>query len=221
MTPNTDHAQPYLQDAILELLAAEKLPDADLVEGVVHAYPEFAVEITEFAVNLAIDMLINPVNEAELSVSLEETSPMVARAMSNFENELFEKQQSSESDREGSNSTAKTSTINPFARMDRTGFRAFATAIHASTIFAMKIRDHQIKLATIPLKYLEMIAQALPLSLEQLRDYLNHRNGRLAPGNQFFKADDKPDHNIQQSFDEAVATSGLTEEQQNYLLSLK
>lgn len=221
MTPNTPHTDPHYQDAILELIEADKLPDAELVEDVVSHYPEFATEITDFAVELAIDMLVNAGEEQEVPVDLEEVSPMVARAISNFENELFLRNQESAENDKTAKAAPEVTTVDPFASMNRQSFRAFATAIHANKLFAIKIRDQQIRLTTIPVRYLEMVAESMRISLDQLREYLSRRNGRFATGNQFFKADDKPNHELQQSFDEAVADSGMTDEQQQFLLGLK
>lgn len=221
MTPSTAHTDAHYQDAIQELIEANKLPDAELVEGIVRQYPEFASEITEFAVELALDMLVNKDDEQEAPVDLEEVSPMVARAISNFENELFLRDQELAKEDESSTMAPEVKMIDPFASMDRKSFRAFANAIHASTVFAIKIRDQQITLATIPSRYLEMIADSLSVNLDQVRVYLSRRIGRLAPGTQFFKADDKPNHDLQQSFDDAVADSGMTTDQQQFLLGLK
>ncbi len=221
MTPNTTHRANNLQNAINELAMAQRRPDVDLLEGVIKQYPELATELTEFAIELAIDFLVNPEVDHEVVVNLDEVSPLVSRAMSNFENELYKRKQDKAKVEEQSMTAPETVTVNPFEEMDRKGFRAFTFAIHASKIFAMKIRDRQIKLATIPIRYLEMIAESLRVTLDQLREYLTNNNGRLTPGIQFFKAEGKPDHDVQQSFDEAVASSGLTDEQQQFLLSLK
>lgn len=221
MTPTTAHTDAHYQDAILELIEADRLPDAELVENVVNQYPEFASEITEFAVELALDMLVNTDDDQVTPIDLKEVSPMVARAISNFENELFLREQDLASDDESSTSAPEVKMNDPFTSMDRKGFRAFAAAIHASTVFAIKIRDRQIKLTTIPLRYLEIIADSLRINIDQLEGYLSQRNGRLTSGTQFFKADERPDHDLQQSFDDAVADSGMTDEQQQFLLGLK
>lgn len=221
MTPTTVHTDAHYQDAIQELIEAGRFPDAELVESVVSQYPEFASEITEFAVELALDMLVNKDDVQVAPVSLEEVSPMVARAISNFENELFLRDQELAKETESSMIAPEVKMIDPFSSMDRKSFRAFVTDIQASTIFAIKVRDRQIRLATIPSRYLEMIADSLRIPFDQLREYLSQRNGRLAHGTQFFKADDRPNHDLQQSFDDAVADSGMTDTQQQFLLGLK
>ncbi len=221
MTPTTVHTDAHYQDAIQELIEAGRSPDAELVEGVVSQYPEFASEITEFAVELALDMLVNKDDVQLAPVNLEEVSPMVARAISNFENELFLRDQELAKETESSMIAPEVKMIDPFSSMDRKSFRAFVTDIQASTVFAIKVRDRQIRLATIPLRYLEMIADSLRIPFDQLREYLSQRNGRLAHGTQFFKADDGPNHDLQQSFDDAVADSGMTDMQQQFLLGLK
>lgn len=221
MNRHTAHTAPDFQDAILELAEANRIPDAELLETVVGRYPEFAAQITEFAVELTIDMLLNGGQDQEIPADLEEVSPMVGRAISNFENELFRRKQETDTSGETAGMAPETKTADPFASMDRGNFRAFAAAIHANNLFAMKIRDRQINPATIPKRYLEMIAESLSISLSRLEEFLSLRTDRLTTGNQFFKADDKPNHNLQQSFDDAVSDSGMTDDQQSFLLGLK
>lgn len=221
MTPTTAQSEQFLQDAIFELMEANRLPDAQLVEDVVSEYPDLAAEITDFAVELAIDMLINSDRNEEAVVVQDEVSPLVSRALSNFENELFLRDSSSKADDVTARVAPEVKSLDPFAVMDRKSFGQFARSIHANKVFALKLRDRQIRPDTIPLRYLELISECLKIRLDQLLIYLNGSGHRPAMGTQFFKADDRPNHHLQQSFDEAVESSGLTGDQIQYLMSLK
>ncbi|QIE48206.1 hypothetical protein G5B38_21620 (plasmid) [Pseudohalocynthiibacter aestuariivivens] len=221
MTPNTAQSELFLQDAILELMEANRLPDAQLVEDIVSEYPDFAAEITEFAVELAIDMLVNSDRDEDAVVVQDDVSPLVSRALSNFENELFLRDNSSKSDDVIARVAPEVDSIDPFADMDRKSFGQFARSIHANKVFALKLRDRQIRPDTIPHRYLELISEFLKIRLDQLFTYLNGQDRRRAMGTQFFKADDRPNHDLQQRFDEAVESSGLTDDQKRYLKSLK
>ncbi|UXX85296.1 hypothetical protein [Roseovarius pelagicus] len=221
MTPSTTQSEQFLQDAIFDLMEANRLPDAQLVENIVSEYPDFAAEITDFAVELAIDMLINSDRNEEAVVVQDEVSPLVSRALSNFENELFLRDSSSKADDVTSRVAPEVKSLDPFAAMDRKSFGQFARSIHANKVFALKLRDRQIRPDTIPLRYLEITSECLKIRLDQLLTYLNVSGHRPAMGTQFFKADDRPNHELQQSFDEAVESSGLTGDQIQYLMSLK
>lgn len=221
MTPSTTQSEQFLQDAIFDLMVANRLPDAQLVENIVSEYPDFATEITDFAVELAIDMLINSDRNEEAVVVQDEVSPLVSRALSNFENELFLRDSSSKADVVTSRVAPEVKSLDPFAGMDRKSFGQFARSIHANKVFALKLRDRQIRPDTIPLRYLELTSECLKIRLDQLLTYLNVSGHRPAMGTQFFKADDRPNHDLQQSFDEAVESSGLTGDQIRYLMSLK
>ncbi len=221
MTPNTAQSELFLQDAILELMEANRLPDAQLVEDIVSEYPDFAAEITEFAVELAIDMLVNSDRDEDAVVVQDDVSPLVSRALSNFENELFLRDDSSKSDDVIARVAPEVDSIDPFADMDRKSFSQFARSIHANKVFALKLRDRQIRPDTIPHRYFELISECLKIRLDQLFTYFNGQDRRPAMGTQFFKADDRPNHDLQQSFDEAVESSGLTDDQKRYLKSLK
>ena len=220
MTPSTAQSELFLQDAILELMEANRLPDAQLVEDIVSEYPDFAAEITEFAVELAIDMLVNSDRNEDAMIVQDDVSPMVARALSNFENELFLRDSSSKSDDVATRMAPEIKSFDPFAAMDRKNFGQFARSIHANKVFALKLRDRQIQPDTIPHRYLELISECLKIRLDQLLTYFNGQDRRPAMGTQFFKADDRPNHDLQQSFDEAVESSGLTDDQKRYLKSL-
>lgn len=221
MTPNTAQLEPILHDAFIEMLEAEKLPDAQLVEDIVSDYPQFAAEITDFAVELALDMLVNADDDEVAAIVHEEISPLVSRALSNFQNELYLREQAPSTSEDRLASVApETKMIDPFASMDRKSFGDFSQSIHANKIFAVKFRDKQINPATIPNQYLDIVAEKLNCTVDLLLTYLNGQERRPAMGTQFFKADDRPNHDLQQSFDEAVENSGLNDDQKRFLQSL-
>ena len=147
---------------------------------------------------------------------------MVSRALSSFQNELFIRDQAqSESDASLKSIAPETNVIDPFAAMDRKSFGEFARSIHANKIFAVKLRDRQIIRDTMPKQFLALVAEKLNNTVEALMTYLDGRDQRPVTGNQFFKADDRPNHDLQQSFDEAVLSSSLDDEQKQFLQSLR
>jgi hypothetical protein len=110
--------------------------------------------------------------------------------------------------------------INPFATLSRDEFRGFATRLGANNVFVAKLRDRQIKPDTISDGFRRRVADDLKAPLDVVVAHFVTKGGAPGSTRQFFKADEKPDASAQQSFAEAVRSSGLTEAQQQQLLSL-
>ena len=82
----------------------------------------------------------------------------------------------------------------------------------------MKLRDRLIRSDTIPQRFLRRVAEELKETIEVV---MVHFAGQAEmPQHAYFKAAQKPEAGAKQTFDEAVRSSGLTPEQQEYLLSL-
>jgi hypothetical protein len=122
------------RDAMYEL-ASVGIPDADLLESVIRRHPDHAADLTEFAVELALDALRGaaPVDAGVADVG---PSAAVSRAISRFQNKLHEARtavRSGPSAPPGARAAA-----NPFADLDRTAFRDLAGRLGVSTVFAVK-----------------------------------------------------------------------------------
>ena len=61
LTPGT----PSLREALYALAMAASTPDAQVLDEIVRQYPQFADELTDFAVELALDSLSETASEAE------------------------------------------------------------------------------------------------------------------------------------------------------------
>ena|ERR1700722_12549654 len=109
--------------------------------------------------------------------------------------------------------------LNPFAALDRAAFRSVVQRLNVSTAFVIKLRDRQIVPGTIPKRFTDHMAQELEVPPGVLMDYLNARGQPQIQG-QYYKAANKPQLDAKQTFSEAVKTSGLTDEQQRYLLAM-
>lgn len=213
--------EPLLREALYELSIAKHMPDAQVLDDVVRRYPQFAEEITDFAVELALDALRGEAaaDAAEAAVDPSNVSPVVSRAMSRFHNRLHAVRQEA-----GKVSTERAlpsdPVDNPFAGLDRKKFRAFAKQIGANSVFVAKLRDRQIEPDTITDGFKCRVAEELDVPLNAVVAHFAVPSGPTNASPQFFKADDKPSHDRRQSFEDAVRNSGLTDEQQQCLLSL-
>lgn len=216
MTPTMTNTP--LRDAMYALSLAKRVPDAELLDIFVRRYPEHAEELTEFAIELAVDALQHDDEENDIPADPETISPAVSRVMSQFQNRLFEIEQKRAA--EAPARAAAAPIANPFKRLDRDGFRSLAARIDMNTVMLSKFRDRLIDPATIPTGLSRRVAQEMDEEFDVMNTHLYARP-EAAPALQYFKADGKPTAQARQSFEEAVRGSGLTEEQQRRLLSYR
>lgn len=205
-----------LRDVLYEFSLAKSVPDAELLDDFVQRFPQYANVLTEFAIELAKDAL-RPEPEVNAKTTIENlVSPAVSRAMSRFLNRLHAVRQATTPTSNRALSQKVADTPNPFANLNRLAFRALADRIGANTVFVAKLRDRQVKLDTIPNSFLQYLADVLESPLDLITTHFGAPSASTCP--QFYKADDRPDGRQQQSFVEAVQSSGLNEDQQHQLL---
>jgi hypothetical protein len=218
MSQKLDAGLHALREALYELSMAKEVPDKALLDDLVRRYPQLGEEITEYAVALAIDAVRErEVAEAEQAIDFDNVSPMVQEAMQQFQDRLFPPQSTAGPAAPPVRVAARVADPpNPFSSLDRRGFRALAERLHANPVFVCKLRDRQIDPDTIPLTFQQRVADELETPLELVQAHFAARQSMQ--GVQYFKADAKPVVGAQQSFEEAVRSSDLTEEQQDALL---
>jgi hypothetical protein len=212
------------QDALYTLSIEKEMPDATLLDEVIRTCPEFSEELTDFAIELAIDRCTNRMREEEATPSaaeLENVSPAVSRALSRFQNCLHSLQATAVSD-----AVIKTmhgvgqahEAVNPFAHLSRDEYRDIAKNLNVNTVFLSKFRDRQVVPKSIPAPFQRRLAAEIDVPIDVLIAHLAAPQG--APHGQLYKAKKKPSNQTQQTFEEAVRGSGLDSEQQKALLEL-
>lgn len=211
--------QTSLRDAMYAMSLAKAVPDAELLDEYARLYPQFADALTEFAVELAIDSLMHQSDEEDIPADAEAISAVVSRVMSQFENQLYERQQARATTPPARAATA--SVENPFAALDRPGFRALVSRLDVNSVFLSKLRDRTIDPISIPKAYSRHLAQGMDEDIDAMAAHLFAPQEFVAAGRQLYKAEGKPAAAPRQSFEEAVKTSGLSEEQQRRLLSFQ
>ena len=212
MTNTRSRSPTPLRNVLYELALAKPVPDAALVDEFVRHYPEYAAELTEYAIELALDAIAarnEPVDKPSAV-----TTPSVSRAMSRFHNRLHAVRK--ETDAEAAK--APPAVENPFAKLTRDAIRALAQGLHANTVFVMKLRDRHISLETMTESFLRRIADELGVLLETI--VAHFAAPAYIPSSAHFKAETQPEAGEKQTFEEAVRSCGLTPEQQNSLLNL-
>jgi hypothetical protein len=211
----TTYAPMPLDDVLHAFAMAKAVPDPGTLEEFTRKYPAYAEELTEFAVDLLLDSTIEDEDEADETDVGESVSPAVSRAISYFQNALYELEKKSAAPLQ-----SVPQTKNPFADMDRARFRSVARGLCANNTFMIKLRDRIIEPDTVTARigFCDKVAKETG---EPMNLLIAHFKGPpvLARG-QHFKSDEKPALSGRESFEEAVRNSGLTPEQQSYLLGL-
>jgi hypothetical protein len=207
-TPDTP-----LRDVLYAFALAKATPDADLLEEYVRLYPNYAAALTSFAIEMIVDSGKGNTDQSP-ELGAPTMTPTVSRVMSRFHNRL------NTTHRSGSAAAGHGSApvANPFATLDRKAFRDLARNLNANAVFVAKLRDREIDVDTMTDGFRQRIAEQTHAPLDLVMAHFA-ASSEIRPG-QFYKAEDKPAAITKQTFREAVATSGLTEEQQRYLLSL-
>jgi hypothetical protein len=209
-----------LRDAIYAMALAKPVPDAELLDEFTRRYPQHADALTDFAIELAIDALQHgDDDDLDISADPDAISPVVSRVMSRFQNRLFEMSQK----RAAADSPVRAATAsiqNPFSALDREGFRGLASRLDINAAFLSKLRDRNIDPITIPGGYSRHVAKEMDEDIEVMTAHL-YAPPEASSARQYYKASGKPNVYVRQSFEEAVRSSGLTEEQQRRLLSFR
>lgn len=220
MTATLTRSANPLREALYTLSLAQYVPNAEVLDDVIRRYPEHAQALTEFAIELAMDALCGDsgADSADSAIDPTKVSPAVSRAMSRFQNRLYEAQRADAAAARHS-PPAMTGAANPFAGLDRTAFRAFAERLNANTVFVAKLRDRQVESQTITAGFSRRVADELMVPLDVVVAHFA-AEGSMQFQSQFYKADHKPELGTRQSFADAVRSSGLSDLQQRYLLSL-
>jgi hypothetical protein len=205
-----------LKDVLYAFSLAKSIPDADLLDEFARRYPKYATALTDFAISIVLDFAHG--EDETSSEAIEPTvSKAVSRAMSRFQNRLFELQQFPIA--HSRVTTLQPFVVNPFDSLDRKAYRAIAERLHCNTVFLSMLRDREIEATTIPERFTRLVSEELKIPMELLAAHFAAQP-EIRPG-QFYKSEEKPKPGNQISFEEAIRKSGLTEAQQEYLLGLR
>ena len=212
-TQTTIRSAGSLQDALYALALAKPVTDAAVLDDLVCRYPKYATQLTDMAVELALEALADRDEEPMLE-DVSRTSAAVGRAMSRFQNRLYAVTKS----RQPANANLTSENTNPFSSLARTELRGLGGRLGGNTVFAMKLRDRVIDLDTMTEGFRRHVADTMHAPLDVVIAHFAGRSEMTAHAH--YKAEQKPEIGRKQSFEDAVRSSGLTPEQQAFLLSL-
>jgi hypothetical protein len=198
-------------DALYHLAVAEPDERASVLDALVRQYPEHVAELRAAAVELALDAAADEAQEPEDMPDVSETlSPAVEKAMRKFRARRAEIEAAQKAERE--------KVVDPFAPLDRAALRGLGQRLNASTLFVMKLRDRRIRPETMSDGFRRKLSDELHVPMDVVVAHFA-APPRLAQG-AYYKADERPEVGAQQSFEEAVKSSQLTDEQIAYLRGL-
>jgi len=200
-----------LDDVLYEFSIASAEPDAALLDEFTRRYPEYAEALTDLAVDTRLDALRGDKEAGTVETGM---SAAVSRAMSRFSSELFAVRQTRAKVKRAQGAAEH----NPFSELGKTQLRSVAEGLHSNTVFVLMLRDRQIDPTTMSKGFVGVVANELKAPVELVAAHFAGQPQAMS--GQLFKADAKPQKSPQISFEDAVKKSGLTEEQQKYLLSL-
>ncbi|MFW1678689.1 hypothetical protein ACFVYJ_13040 [Pontibacter sp. JAM-7] len=191
------------KEDVLYAFSVEPRRDAAILEKYLQSYPQYRDEL----IDLSIEMLTAPVHE-EIPAD-GKVSEGAAMAWDKFQSMLSGTESESRS----------TGVENPLANLDKKSFRDLAKSLGLSRIFLTRLRDQTITFSSIPIRFIEAVADAANVSADIMKSALN-RPATISSA-QSFKADGKPTAPEPISFDEAIETSNLSEEQKAALRAFK
>ena len=200
-----------LESVLLEFRVEAGTPRPGVLEVYCRRYPQFARELTDYAVEWLLDeaMTIDGASGDSSSAS----SPIVSRAISHLYNGIREK----EARRKMVARTSDGSGGNPFRALAVPRKRAVCAQLGIDmTIFA-RLQNRLIDPLSIPQRFLERLATALQETMDDIMGHLQLPT--MANADAEFKAEGKPSAgSSKERFEDAVRASSLDENQKRALL---
>jgi hypothetical protein len=209
MNTKKERKSPPLAEVLEELMLAQDPLDADVLSEFTRRYPEYADALLEYAAELAAEAAFEETAPEPLPTA--ESSANAARAMSRFQNRLYELTQQN-------TSSSEADVENHLATLDTTTLRTLTKDLNVTPIFLMKLRDRRIREDTIPKAFTDRLAREVKASPEKLRRSLAEPSE--LPQASSWKSDKKPEAPPKETFEEAIVSSSLTPEQQTALRKL-
>ncbi|MHB8388659.1 MAG: hypothetical protein ACYDBH_03635 [Acidobacteriaceae bacterium] len=207
--------QANLDSALLEFrIEAGDGPKPTILEAYCRRYPQYARELTDYALEWLIDETLAG-TEAASDVAVNSSSPLVSRAISRLYDRICER----ETGKEAATGLSGQQAVNPFEGLPLTRVRTIRDELGINTPLFTKFRSRLIDPTTVPRAFLERFARLLDRTVEELRDYLS-----LPPTVHIgadYKAEGKPTvTGCKESFEDGIRSSSLDEKQKRALLKV-
>ena len=185
------------EESVLMAFSMEPNHGRETLERYIREYPQHATAL----IDRSMDLLHEPPEGDVLAIEVAESA--VDKAWQRFERAAQQ---------------PDTEVVNPFAKLNTSSFKSLARSLDVSNLFLMRVRDRAIRTATIPARFVEKLAFELGATVQAVSAYLQGPPGIVS--GHAFRSSVKPSAGEQITFDQAVATSQLTPEQQATLKAL-
>ena len=185
------------EESVLMAFSMEPSHGRETLERYIREYPQHATAL----IDCSIDLLHEPPADDAPATVVSDSA--VDKAWQRFERAVQQ---------------PDAEVANPFAKLNTSSFKSLARSLDVSNLFLMRVRDRAISAATIPARFVEKLASELGATAQTLRAYLQGPPGMVS--GHAFRSSVKPSVGEQITFDQAIATSQLTPEQQATLKAL-
>jgi hypothetical protein len=185
------------EESVLMAFTMEPSHGRETLERYITEYPQHATALIDCSIDL-----LHELPEADFSAT-EVPDSVVDRAWQRFE---------------GAVQQTDPEVANPFAKLNTSSFKSLARRLDVSNLFLMRVRDRAIRATSIPSRFVETLALALGTTVQTVGAYLQGPPGM--PSGAALRSSVRPSFGEQITFDQAVATSQLTPEQQATLKAL-
>lgn len=185
------------EESVLMAFSMEPRHGRETLERYIREYPQHATAL----IDCSIDLLQEPPADDAPATVVSDSA--VDKAWQRFERAVQQ---------------PDAEVANPFAKLNTSSFKSLARSLDVSNLFLMRVRDRAISATTIPARFVEKLASELGATAQAVGAYLQGPPGMVS--GHAFRSSMKPSVGEQITFDQAVATSQLTPEQQATLKAL-
>lgn len=186
-------------------------PKPAILEEYCRRYPEYAHELTDYALEWLLDDATNVVVTSDVAASA--SSRFVSRAISR----LYEHIRDRETEIDSGTRSSVIQTLNPFEGLSVVRVRVIRDALGIDTPLFGKFRNRLIDPDTVPPGFLQRFAVQLERTFDEFLSYLKLPQTVHVAAD--FKAEGKPSvAGRKQSFEDAVRGSSLDDKQKQALL---
>lgn len=195
MNPNLNLSK----EDVLYAFSIEPDRDSSTLEEYLRNYPQYKEDL----VDLSIDLFLAPKSE-DFSIC-RDTAADVDKSWEKFQSILNQPREN----------TQTSVPVDPFMKLSTQQFKNLARELNVNRAFLSRLRDRTIEYSSIPLKFVESIANALGIGVEALSAALD--GVPRVSSTQSFKAKGKPSATSKISFKRAVEESSMSDQQKAQL----
>lgn len=195
---STKHPLRVSEEEVLLAFSVEPTQDRETLEQYLREYPEHTKALVACSIELMLDATRNDEGDVVPDGAID-------RAWQRFQSTISQPD--------------PVPVINPFAALNPNTFKALAEKLGINNLLLIRLRDRGIDATTIPRRFLQRLATELGATAEGVMDYLQSPPAMVSGHS--FRSTVKPTVTKPISFEKAVETSHLREDQQAALKALQ